>query len=191
MSISFDRVANIYDASRGLPHSVSEQVTECILRLVGATPQTTFFEPGIGTGRIALPIVERGYSFTGVDISQKMMDELDRKLHGRPNHLTLLNADATSLPFEQNSFDVALTIHLLHLIPAWREALAEIRRVLKPSGVFLYCEDKANVYAHKAFEEEWKAILKRYDFQLIWYGATKEEVVEVLIEQGAIVEHIT
>lgn len=191
MSISFDKVANIYDASRGLPPLISEQVTECILRLVSATPNTKFFEPGIGTGRIALPIVHRGYSYTGVDISEKMMDELRRKLQGVPNNLTLLQADATSLPFENDSFDVALTVHVLHLIHAWREALAEIRRVLKPDGVFLHCHGSTSFSAYNTFEEQWRRILAQYGFSLRRYGAAEEEVLDVLVEQGAKLEKVT
>jgi SAM-dependent methyltransferase len=119
-----------------------------------------------------------------------MMDELRRKLQGIPNKLTLLKADATSLPFEDDSFDVVLTVHLLHLIPAWREALAEIRRVLKPSGVFLYCHDRTNFYAFEAFEEQWKAILAHYGLQIAWYGAAREEVIQTLSQQGATLEQI-
>jgi ubiquinone/menaquinone biosynthesis C-methylase UbiE len=188
---SFDRVASIYDASRGLPEFVSEQVTEYILRLVSATPNTTFLEPGVGTGRIALPIVQRGYSYTGIDISEKMMDELRRKFQQMPNNLTLLQADATRLPFENDSFDVVVCVHLLHLIPAWRQALAEIRRVLKPEGVFLYCPGSASCSGYKTFEQQWKAILAQHGFRLARYGAAAQQVVEVLTEEGAILETVT
>jgi len=51
LSLYYDRIASIYDATRPLPQPVSEQVTDCILRLVKATPETKFLEPGIGTGR--------------------------------------------------------------------------------------------------------------------------------------------
>ncbi|MBW4474682.1 MAG: hypothetical protein KME45_30540 [Stenomitos rutilans HA7619-LM2] len=44
MSVSFDCVSAIYDATRGLPPNVSEQVTDCILRLASATPATQFLE---------------------------------------------------------------------------------------------------------------------------------------------------
>ncbi|MGQ4646364.1 methyltransferase domain-containing protein [Lyngbya aestuarii] len=191
MSISFDRVAGIYDATRGLPPQVSEQIADCILSIVSATPDTKFFEPGIGTGRIAIPIVLRGYSYTGVDISEKMMNQLRQQLQGEPNQLTLLQADATSLPFSSQSFDVALAAHLLHLIPAWREALAEIHRVLKPNGVFLYCYNYAGLRNHKEFDREWQMILAKHGFQLTEYGAAKEKVMEALIEQGAILETVT
>lgn len=198
-SISFDRVSDIYDATRGLPSSVSEQVTNYILNLVSATPDTTFFEAGIGTGRIALPIVERGYSYTGVDISEKMLDELRHKLQGVPHQLTLLKADATTLPFDDNSFDVALTVHLLHLIPAWRQALAEIRRVLKPEGIYLYSHSRINSGSSDEFdvnpgrfnfEQRWQAILADYGHLVTRYGATAKEVVDALSEQSATLETV-
>ena len=191
MSISFDRVANIYDATRGLPPQVSEQITDCILRLVAATPETKFLEPGIGTGRIALPILQRGYSYTGVDISEKMLDELRHKLGDESSRLTLIQTDATSLPFSDDSFDVALTVHLLHLIPAWREVLAELRRVLKPDGLYLYCHDNAGPSARKNFDQQWETILARYGVKLAKYGAaSNEEVIQVLQEQGAQLETV-
>ena len=191
MSISFDRVASIYDATRGLPEAVLEQVTECIVRLTSATADTKFFEPGIGTGRIAVPLIQKGYSYTGVDISEKMMDELRSKMQGVPNNLTLLKADATSLPFEDNYFDLTLTVHLLHLIPAWRTVLAEIRRVLKPDGVFLHCHSSASFSGYDIFEKQWKAILEQHEFSLVRYGATEAEVMKVLTEQGAMLEKVT
>jgi SAM-dependent methyltransferase len=49
----------------------------------------------------------------------------------------IARADATLLPFPANSFDVVMTAHILHLIPAWRDALREFQRVLKPGGQYL------------------------------------------------------
>ena len=79
-TVSFDRVSDIYDATRALPPGVSEQVTNTILNIVSPTPDTKFFETGIGTGRIALPIIQKGYSYTGLDISEKMLNRHLRKI---------------------------------------------------------------------------------------------------------------
>lgn len=190
MAISFDRVSDIYDATRGFPPQVSEQVTDAILRLSAATPDSQFFEPGIGTGRIALPIVQRGYSYTGVDISLKMMDELRRKLGDTPHRLSLVQGDATALPFAEHRFDVALTVHLLHLIPAWRQALAEIRRVLKPGGLYLFCYDNGGPSSRRDFDQQWQAILERYGHRQVKYGATNQEVIAQLQQQGAQLETV-
>jgi len=195
----YDWIAHLYDVTRPLPRSVSEEVADCILRLVAATPDTTFLEPGIGTGRTGLPIINRGYSYTGVDISKQMMDELRRKLQQVPSNLTLLQADASSLPFEDNSFDVVLTTHVLQCLPDWLQGLSEIRRVVKPSGFYLACENLLTPH-HKEFESQLRMILAQYQpapqKQIQVQESTRpipfgKGIKQVLVEQGAIVETLT
>jgi ubiquinone/menaquinone biosynthesis C-methylase UbiE len=45
-----------------------------------------------------------------------------------------LIADATALPFADVRFDAVVSVHVFHLLPAWRVALAEVQRVLAPAG---------------------------------------------------------
>ena len=46
----------------------------------------------------------------------------------------LVRADASSLPFIDDSFAAAVAVHVLHLIPEWRHALGNSGRVVRPSG---------------------------------------------------------
>lgn len=198
-SVSFDRVSDVYDATRGLPPDVAEQITQCILGLVATIDDPQFLEIGVGTGRIALPIVQQGYAYTGIDISEKMMDEFRRKLPEMPTRLTLMAADATALPFCDRSFDVVLAVHVLHLIPDWQQALSELRRVLKPSGLFLYTHGRTGISPAQVAPEgvipeihqQWHRILASYNFQLREYGATAKQVLQVLQTQGAHLETLT
>jgi SAM-dependent methyltransferase len=191
MPISFDRAADFYDNTRTLAPEVSERLTDEILRLAQATPNITFFEPGIGTGRVALPIVERGYSYTGVDVSEAMMDKLRHKLEGKAHRLTLINADATALPLEDNSFDVAVAPHILHLIADWQTAMDELRRVLKPSGVFIYFNHPIDkTAARDAIGRQWKEILLGYGYDSGFTGGVTEDVLGRLQEQGATLETV-
>jgi ubiquinone/menaquinone biosynthesis C-methylase UbiE len=189
LTISFDRVAHLYDATRGMPEEAAERVADAVVRLSGATPETRFLEPGIGTGRIALPLVRRGYDYTGVDIAPKMLDELRRKLGSAPHRLRLVEADATALPFEDATFDVAISAHVLHLIPHWRRALSEVRRVLEPGGLLLYCHQEFDESgAHLVFSRRWEEILAPSGVDLGRPGARKPEVLRALREQGADLE---
>jgi ubiquinone/menaquinone biosynthesis C-methylase UbiE len=79
-SLSFDRVAHLYDATRGYPEVVAQQIVQAIDQTARATPQTAFLEVGIGTGRIAFPLVSLGRTYTGVDISEKMVEQLEAKV---------------------------------------------------------------------------------------------------------------
>jgi ubiquinone/menaquinone biosynthesis C-methylase UbiE len=196
LSISFDRVSTRYDASRGIPAEVSEQITQGMIQVVQPTSETQFFEPGVGTGRIALPFVQRGFAYTGVDLSEPMMDELRRKLVGLNHRLTLHQADVTALPFADRCFDVAIGVHLLHLVEDWRQALAEIRRVLKPSGVLLYSHGRTRPTSEAeasfnrglhTFEQQWRSILLTYGYEMR-YGAAEADVLPILQAQGAQLE---
>ncbi|HEU5229716.1 MAG TPA: methyltransferase domain-containing protein [Ktedonobacteraceae bacterium] len=79
-SFSFDPIAHRYDATRGYPGDIAQQVTRRLDQFIGATPQTALLELGIGTGRIAFPLASLGRSYTGVDISEKMLAVLMEKL---------------------------------------------------------------------------------------------------------------
>ncbi len=79
-SVSFDPIAHLYDATRGYPEHVARQIALAIEQSAEVTPKTAFFEVGIGTGRIAFPLASLGHTYTGIDISQKMLAELRKKL---------------------------------------------------------------------------------------------------------------
>ncbi len=49
----------------------------------------------------------------------------------------LVLADAADLPFPAGSFGGVISVHLLHLVPNWKRALREFRRVLNQGGVYL------------------------------------------------------
>src|SRR5215211_953512 len=143
--VSFDRAAEYYDATRGYRDGSAERIRDAIVAHTGAGPSTRWLELGVGTGRIALPFIRAGYDYTGVDISQAMMDRLVGKLaedSGRPEYrFELRQADITELPFEDSAFDVIIMVHVLHLVADWQAVLREARRVLRPGGWLLLGED--------------------------------------------------
>jgi SAM-dependent methyltransferase len=93
-------------------------------------------EIGVGTGRIALPLLAEGVRLVGVDIAPKMMQRLVANAGGY-QPLPLAVADVTALPFGRGRFDAVLASHVLHLVAAWRDAVDEVVRVLRPGGVLL------------------------------------------------------
>ena len=189
----FDRLAREYDTTRGVPpdHAL-EQIADSILDITAATPDTAFLEPGIGTGRVAVPVARRGYSYTGVDVSWNMMEELRRKLGKTGTRLNLAQGDAAALPFRDASFDVVLTAQLLYLIEDWGQALAEIRRVLKPGGLYLFCyEEIERNEAARLLDEQWGKLLADYDFEPFWHtSVTNQEVFDTLREQQAVLANV-
>jgi ubiquinone/menaquinone biosynthesis C-methylase UbiE len=135
-SISFDRAADFYDQTRGLPPQASQQITETLVNVIPLGAKV--LEIGVGTGRIALPLLAHQLDLTGIDLSRRMMDRLRTKLPSDARIPTLAQADATRLPFANGVFDVILAVHVYHLIAGWREAIRESLRVRKPGGMLLY-----------------------------------------------------
>lgn len=121
--LSFDRVAAIYDGTRGLP---PRTMSRLLAVLVDELHGKKVLEVGVGTGRYAVPLQKSGISVVGVDISRRMVEfGLAKGLRD------IVFADGAHLPFARKSFDMATTNHVLHLIPTWREALEEIARVTR------------------------------------------------------------
>ncbi|MGB2694728.1 MAG: methyltransferase domain-containing protein [Dehalococcoidia bacterium] len=137
-SVSFDHAADAYDATRALAPQIDARRTDAILAELQGVDADRLLEVGIGTGRIARPLMARGLRLTGVDIASRMMARLREQL--TPAHATpdLLLADATALPFGTASFRAALVVHVLHLVSDWRRTLDEIRRVVASGGVLLH-----------------------------------------------------
>jgi ubiquinone/menaquinone biosynthesis C-methylase UbiE len=130
-SRSFDRAADIYDQTRDLPEPIASHGIQALMERAGAN--AFILEVGAGTGRISVPMLERGANLMGCDISMSMMARLREKIPAA----RLAQADAARLPFVSGRFDALITVHVLHLVGGWREALREFKRVLKPQGRYI------------------------------------------------------
>jgi ubiquinone/menaquinone biosynthesis C-methylase UbiE len=61
-------------------------------------------------------------------------------LTGNGDAIRLWVGDAERIEAADASYDAVVELTILHHVPDWRRALAEIRRVLRPGGVFLFEE---------------------------------------------------
>ena len=95
-------------------------------------------EVGPGTGYYSLPVAARlgpGGLLEILDVRQSFLDHTMRRAAERGIvNITPNQADATSLPYEDGTFDAAFLITVLGEIPDAQAALSELRRVLKSAG---------------------------------------------------------
>lgn len=133
-SLSFERAATFYDATRRLPDEAMEQIITMLAAELDGRGRC--LEIGVGTGRIALRLGARGIPMTGADIAPGMLGQLVTSAGGTAP-FPLMLADATSLPLPAGSLGGVVACHVLHLIPGWRTAVNEAMRVLRPGGVLL------------------------------------------------------
>lgn len=134
-SIVFDGAAEFYDETRGFPPGEERAVAELFVRAGALTPASRTLEIGVGTGRIALPLAARAGFYAGIDLARPMMDRLRAKQSGEP--VALIQGDITRLPLKTAAFDAVVAVHIFHLVPGWRAALAEAARALRPGGLLL------------------------------------------------------
>ena len=129
---SFDRVADVYDATRAMPAEVSTAVADAIAALareVSAEPRLV--EVGIGTGRIAVPLTERGVHVTGIDISAAMLGVL----LGKRRDINVMLAESAQPPFPPATFDASLFVHILHLVPDPEATVRATLALVRPGGI--------------------------------------------------------
>lgn len=106
-----NQMAEFYDA--WYPPIDAEPAVECLARLAGTG---RVLELGIGTGRIALPLVRRGVDVRGIDASQKMVSKLREK------------PDGDALPVTIGDFaDVEVDDHFLQQRPGYSGSGPQVR----------------------------------------------------------------
>lgn len=112
---------------------------------IGIRPGERVLELGPGPGAFTLQAARRtepGGQLVAVDIQPKMIEAVAEKVReaGLTNVETHV-ASAYELPLEDRSVDRAFLVTVLPEIPDRQQALAELRRVLKPGGVLSVTEE--------------------------------------------------
>jgi ubiquinone/menaquinone biosynthesis methyltransferase len=122
-----------------------------LVSMSGAAPDVSALDLACGTGDIAFALAARGADVVGLDITTRMIELAARKRCQAPFRdydragekvsdtlsPVFLVADMLGLPFGDARFDLVTTGYGLRNVPDIDAALAEVRRVLKPGGLFL------------------------------------------------------
>jgi ubiquinone/menaquinone biosynthesis C-methylase UbiE len=114
-----------------------------ILRRLQPTAASTILDAGCGYCYHTVRLARSGAKITAVDFSEIALtaarETIDRA--GITDQVSLRQADLTSLPFHDASFDYVVSWGVLMHIPQLEKALSELARVLKPGGVLVLSEN--------------------------------------------------
>lgn len=131
-SVSYDRIAGRYDATRGYSPAGTARITELLTAEFAGRGRV--LEIGVGTGQLALRLHAAGVVVTGMDRSVPMLAKVGEKAGGA-SPFPLVVGDATALPFADGAFGAAYFRWILHLITDWRDVMTEAVRSVGPGGV--------------------------------------------------------
>lgn len=125
-------------------------------------PYGQALELGCGTGFFMLNLSLGGVIAQGhvTDLSQGMVDVALRNAANLELPLEGRVADAESIPYDDDSFDLVVGHAVLHHIPDLDVAMREVLRVLKPGGRFVFAGEptaQGDVVARKLSQWTWAA----------------------------------
>ena len=97
-------------------------------------------EVPVGTGVLTMPLYKSlpDAGSTCLDYSADMMKNAERRASAMGvKNVSFVQGDVGALPFEDESFDIVLSLNGFHAFPDKDAAFRETRRVLKQGGIFL------------------------------------------------------
>jgi SAM-dependent methyltransferase len=147
-----DVAADSYDAKWGIDFGEigQGQVMGKLRKLLGSELDRGYdrsLEIGAGTGYFSLNLLQAGVvsEATCTDISPGMVTTLARNAQRLGLQVKAARADAESLPFSDESFDLVLGHAVLHHLPNLRRAFAEFHRVLRPGGRVVFAGEPSRL----------------------------------------------
>ena len=136
---------------------------------LGVAPGERILDVGCGPGFYVAELLERvgsDGSVVGIDSSQPMLAVAAHRSEGHDN-VSFHEADATSLPVEDASFDAALSVQVLEYVADVPAALAEMYRALRAGGrLVVWDVDWATLSLHTTDPARTERILRAWDGHL-------------------------
>jgi len=129
-STRYDEIAEWYDAEFATT-ALGDSARTIVLRLLGDGPGK-LLDVGCGGGVHAVAFAEHGWAVTGVDVSQAQLEL------ARGRGVEVVEADAASLPFEDGTFDAAVSMFTHTDVDDFATVIRETARVLRPGGKLVY-----------------------------------------------------
>ncbi|MFF2493879.1 class I SAM-dependent methyltransferase [Agromyces sp. NPDC058064] len=140
VSAMFDRVAAAYDRTNNVLSVGNAPLWRvATTRAVDPKPGERILDVAAGTGTSSASLAKSGASVVAADFSPGMI-EVGRRRQAHVPNLVFVEADATKLPFDDDSFDAVTISFGLRNVNEPRQAIAEFFRVTKPGGRLVICE---------------------------------------------------
>jgi 2-polyprenyl-3-methyl-5-hydroxy-6-metoxy-1,4-benzoquinol methylase len=138
-------------------------------------------EIGCGIGVDSIELARCGFHVTAIDLTEAAIDIARRHAAHRNVEVTFQVGNAEALEFSDDCFDWVFSFGVLHHTPNIRQAIAELRRVLKPGGtalIMLYNRHSIVETVHQIFRLPYESPENRADHCPVVHRLTKREAAE-------------
>ena len=112
--------------------------------------------------------------YTGLDLNPTGVRFCANRHH--VDGLAFVEGDAEKLPFADNAFDAVLNVEASHCYPDFPRFLAEVARVLRPGGHFLYADFRFGAGAHSRDFTAWEHALANAPLTMLQSRVINAEV---------------
>lgn len=131
-----ERASNYLRSSRQdfARRSAANRWKDLLSRTIGTSKPLHILDIGCGPGNMTRLLLEMGHRVTAVDISRKMLGKARHTLITPATAVSFCCAEASRLPFPDNSFDVVVSRYLVWTLIDPAGALLEWQRINKPGG---------------------------------------------------------
>lgn len=140
-------------------------------------PDSSILDFGCGSGRNVQELREHGYSAYGCDIGFKNEEKIETSLMIRKGHVRKIETSPYRLPFESSMFDFVFSNQVFEHVQNYNEGIAELARVLKPSGFTLHIFPSRYTPIEPHVYVPYSTLVQNYYWLYLWaaLGIRKKE----------------
>jgi ubiquinone/menaquinone biosynthesis C-methylase UbiE len=129
-----------------------ENVAEEFVGRLNIQPGMKVLDVACGSGNLAVVSAQKGADVTGIDIADNLVEAAKKRAESLGLNIKFEQGDAEALPYDDNTFDVVMTMYGAMFAPRPDVTAAELVRVCKPGGTVAMANWTPSGFAGQMFK---------------------------------------